>query len=194
MSPDPKIGMVAQSITAGQVSPEIHKWGVSEKGNGHYWLPICYSGTIGHSKLWGTPGNIRIVSKNISDTLLERNLRSAINSSKWILDLDDNFDGEGSIGFKEATWKRAVDYVEKQMKVLWMNGLNNIDVPRILPATEGNIAIHWKNPRYELLITIPAESDKPATFYGDNYGELKIKGSFPLSNNNPCFLDWFKQV
>lgn len=48
-------------------------------------------------------------------------------------------------------------------------------VPDIGPGPEGSFDLHWKTSKCELLINI--SPDKPAVFYGDDYGIRKIKGS-----------------
>jgi hypothetical protein len=62
--------------------------------------------------------------------------------------------------------------------------------PRIGPGPNGSIDLYWKEKDWELLINIPAESGKMATFYGDDYGAQKIKGSFDPSSFNYGIIPW----
>lgn len=62
--------------------------------------------------------------------------------------------------------------------------------PRIGPGPNGSIDLYWKEKDWELLINIPAESGKMATFYGDDYGSQKIKGSFDPSFFHYGIVPW----
>jgi hypothetical protein len=62
--------------------------------------------------------------------------------------------------------------------------------PRIGPGPNGSVDLYWKEKDWELLINIPADSGKMATFYGDDYGSQKIKGSFSPNSFNYGIVPW----
>jgi hypothetical protein len=43
----------------------------------------------------------------------------------------------------------------------------------------------------QLLINVPDDSNKPASFYGDNYGETQIRGTFDVNADNLDDLEKF---
>ena len=121
-------------------------------------------------------------------------VRQAIEASKTILDLDDDWDDEGSVGYVEATWARAVDYLEKSAERLWdMHGIV-LDPPEILPGPDGSIDLHWNQPDYEMLINFPSDEDSPAGFYADDKGNLSIKGKINPSGQNLTHFVWFAEA
>jgi hypothetical protein len=123
------------------------------------------------------------VAKRYSLAAIERQgLEAEIERAKRILDLEDNWDGEGSPGYSEDTFHRAIAFLTTHAKWLWESCRVRLPVPRIGPGPDGTIDLHWKQPSWELLVNIPADANEPATFYGDNYGAQKIRGSLDPRN------------
>ena len=118
-----------------------------------------------------------------------RHVREAIESSRTILDLEPD-DDHGEAGYSEETWNRAVEFVTKNAKWLWDSFGCVIDAPQILPGPDGSIDVHWDHPSFEMLINIPADPRAKAGFYGDDRGEIAIKGSIDPSRFNHGLLQW----
>ena len=116
-------------------------------------------------------------------------VREAIESSRTILDLEPD-DDQGEAGYSEETWNRAVEFVTKNAQWLWDSFGFVIDAPQILPGPDGSIDIHWDRPSFEMLINIPADPRAQAGFYGDDRGEIAIKGSMDPSRFNQGLLLW----
>lgn len=100
---------------------------------------------------------------NISPELSE-----AIQASRGILQLQHNWDSEGSPDYSEATWNRATTFLSTNALRHWRDHQRWLTTPRILPGPDGNIDLHWKTPQRELLISIPADPAEPAAYYGDD--------------------------
>lgn len=138
-------------------------------------------------KLKDDPNLIQIIDSFPSEL---SDLLEVVQSSRSILELKDNWDDEGSPAYSEATWNRAVLFFLKNALWVWKNHATIIDAPRILPGPKGTIDLHWETETYELLINIPIEPSAPATFYGDDRGNLSIKGTFDPSVYNKGLLMW----
>ena len=69
-----------------------------------------------------------------------------------------------------------------------------MEVPSIMPGPGGSIDVHWKNKSFELLINFPPAPGAPATFYGDDYGTIVIKGQLDPMSKNPGMLLWLKKL
>lgn len=117
-------------------------------------------------------------------------LLEKIAASRKILAWSDNWDGEGSPGYKELTWKRSIRFIQDHIHWLWRKYALVIDAPDILPGPDGSIDIHWETKNYELLINIPADPSEPASFYGDDYGNSSIRGTFKPESYNLGLLSW----
>jgi hypothetical protein len=69
-----------------------------------------------------------------------------------------------------------------------------LPAPAILPGPNGSIDLHWKTPRFELLVNVPREEANPATFYGDDYGSLCIRGNLNTTEEFVGFLGFWLLV
>jgi hypothetical protein len=59
-----------------------------------------------------------------------------------------------------------------------------LPVPHIGAGPNGSIDLHWKRKNSELLVNIPADPNGLVTYYGDDYGAQKVKGTMNLSTFN----------
>lgn len=136
--------------------------------------------------MMGMPAKLQIPP---DDAALD-DLFSAIETSRRILDLPDDWDGAGSPAFAEATWQRAADFLRRCATTLWGREGRAVPVPQILPGPDSSIDIHWQSSQRELLINIPSDNDAPITFYGDDYGRDKRKGQIEEGAPDPDLLAW----
>ena len=111
-----------------------------------------------------------------------------IEKSKYILELEDDWDGDGGISYKKSTWTRAIKFLTSYSKSLFENNLCVLNRPKIYHSENGSIDILWKNESYRLLINIPQGEDSPATFYGDDYDSERVKGTFNPNKINKGLL------
>ncbi len=119
-------------------------------------------------------------SVNESISLFIDRLRKEFEDAKTsILNLKDNWDGEGSPSYNESTLDRAFKFLEKQIEAFGNIDLKLnqhqidklIDIPEILPGPNGSIDVLWEKVNYELLLNVPSESTKPISYYGLNKGD-----------------------
>ncbi len=117
-------------------------------------------------------------------------LYNAIEKSKYILDLQDNWDDEGSQGYTKETWYRAIQFIGNYAKWILNCFDTVIDTPKISHGPDGSIDILWKKATsYRMLINIPADNKQPGSFYGDDYKLLKVQGTFdPQEQHQIPFL------
>jgi hypothetical protein len=54
---------------------------------------------------------------------------------------------------------------------LWRSRKTCFDPTKIVAGPEGSIDLHWKTADRELLINIPARSEEPIAYYGDDRAE-----------------------
>src|SRR3972149_2556172 len=72
-----------------------------------------------------------------------RDLDAEIESSKSILSLPDNWDGEGRPRYSQDKLDRAIAFVRTHTGLLVETFGKEPPVPRINPGPEGSIDIHW---------------------------------------------------
>lgn len=118
-----------------------------------------------------------------------RQLDEAIEESRQILELRDNWDGEGGEAYLESTWQRAVDILYRFHE--WTSRVGKTArVPVIGPGPNGSIDLHWKSEQIELLLNVPKDTDALGEFYGDDYGKFSIKGTFDTEEIVEPLLRW----
>lgn len=88
-----------------------------------------------------------------------------------------------------TTFARAVAFLVAHSEYLRQFDLD-LPTPHIGPGPDGSVDLHWKRSSWELLVNIPAEEDSMASFYGDNYGVQKIKGSVDPKTCNVGLAAW----
>jgi hypothetical protein len=116
-------------------------------------------------------------------------IADAIEKSRYILDLPDDWDDEGSPGYAPETWERAARFVLNNAVDLWRAEQVRVPAPAIHNGPAGSIDIHWKTRGAELLINVPPE--RPATYYGRNAETgLETKGTLETSVPNEWLLKW----
>lgn len=123
-------------------------------------------------------------------------IQGAIQEAQTILELKDDWDGEGSLGYAASTLKRASEFVLDNALELWRSQRLHAPAPVIGPGPDGSIDIHWQLATRTLLINVPADINKPATFYGsdrtnrDKPARNIIEGYVDTSAQNQWLLMW----
>jgi hypothetical protein len=111
-------------------------------------------------------------------------------ASRAMLALGDDWDGEGSPGYQETTWLRAVDFLVGSALGLWEEFGVSAPVPKIRKGPAGSVDVHWRTTDRELLVNVPP-GDGPADYYGDDHGGGHVvKGTLDPSEDNLWLLMW----
>ena len=117
-----------------------------------------------------------------------------IESSRKMLELEKDWDGEGAIPIAESTWQRAVDFLRGAASTLWRKYNLQLESPTIVPASDGSIDLHWKLSRRELLINVPSGQGQWADYYGDNkQGGNVVKGNLDTAAPNHWLFVWLTE-
>lgn len=119
-------------------------------------------------------------------------IRQAIQASREMLDLPDDWDEEGSPQIQVNTWDRATIFVSRTTWSVFSSSGVVIDAPHISPGPEGSIDIHWNSDDYELLVNIPHDASRPAEFYGDDRSSFTIRGTLDPSTINQGLMQWLR--
>ena len=133
----------------------------------------------------------------VGDAILPEALKhvaDAIDQSRRLLDLEDDWDDDGTPGYADATWNRAVTFLAQTASRLWEQHGVQPDTVEVLPGAHGGIGLDWRSPGHELLVTVPADPAQDAPYYGDDgAGGRKIKGTLDTSAPNPWLLAWLAE-
>jgi hypothetical protein len=163
-----------------------------------HWIPspseLRYS-YPGYSKVGRISGSIFQFENLAVQLPCEENeseeLENLISSSMWITELEDDWDDEGSQGYSRDTWERATKFLRKQVEVL-KDDFCCIPVPfpQIAPADKGSIDLFWKLDDRQLLVNVPSDSSRLATYYGENANGESTSGKFSTSRRNFVLAAW----
>jgi hypothetical protein len=124
-----------------------------------------------------------------------RPLAAEVVHSRRILDWPDDFDDEGSPGYDEAVWLRAVAFVVGSAPRLWQVRGVALPVPDIGPGPYGSVDIHWRIPGRELLLNVPVDEREPMNFYGDDGAFAHdVKGALDPNDDNSWLMQWLTAV
>lgn len=124
-----------------------------------------------------------------------QDLKAEIEKSKYIIELPDDWDDEGSLKYEEEIYINSIEFLIKSAQEIKDEFDIIIDTPKILHGPEGSIDVLWKNADYKLLLNIPPDENNIATFYGYNSNiESEIKGKFNYKSKYYKFglLFWLK--
>ncbi len=120
-------------------------------------------------------------------------LISLVERSKYILDLKDDWDENGSKPYFYDTWEKSARFVTSFMIDFWRKSFVKPVEPNIYHAPESSIDIFWKTENFTLLINIPRDITKKATFSGkNNLSGDEIKGSLDTSKSADWLISWME--
>lgn len=118
-------------------------------------------------------------------------LIEAITTSRFVLDLEDDWDDDGAAGFDEQTWRRAAETLANLATGLACGHDVSSMTMEILPGTSGGLDIDARLDSREVLISIPADPKTQARFYGDDgQGGDQIKATFSAPKAPNRLLAW----
>jgi len=115
----------------------------------------------------------------------------AIEDSKYMLNMQDNYDDEGEISVSLNTWEITVGKL-REIYAIVKNGYGmDLIAPKIYHGNNGSIDIFWETRKYKLLANFPThdetiipDEEPRVSFFGQTQEDENIKGSFPISGGN----------
>jgi hypothetical protein len=140
-----------------------------------------------------TPLHHHETSRRFTPPIIKK-LGEAIQRSRVILELPDDWDEEGSPSYSESTWNRAAEFLFHNTSRIWRSHRLSLDIPKILQGPDGSIDLLWRTAKRDLLINLPANPDELGSFYGDDKEEgtkNAIRGTgLNISDDNEWIFLW----
>jgi len=123
------------------------------------------------------------------------NLEKAIHKSRSVLELGDNWDGEGSCGYAEETWKRATEFLWKMAEVFYdQERGHTFFPPAINPGPQGSIDLHWDLPKFKLSMNFPASPAHFPSCRGTDSHGLEIKRELDDPEDYVAMARWMRHA
>ncbi len=108
-----------------------------------------------------------------------------------MLSLPNDWDGDGSPAYRVETFIRASMFLLNHALTFRLIYGNVMPAPKMRKGPEGSIELHWRTSTRELLINIPAGSEEPADYYGDDgAGGNPLRGLLDLSTPDDRLMLW----
>lgn len=133
----------------------------------------------------------------MTDTLRRQRLLSpplvfaAVTRSRGILDLHDDWDGEGSRGYTDGTLEFAVEMLESIVEGVPSLLIPRIETVELLPGPDGSVDLELVLDDRRLLINVPHEADADTLFYGHGPDrQTPIKGAFGRATRPRFLAEW----
>ena len=117
----------------------------------------------------------RVSGGNSSTSALEVMIAD---SARMLLQLGDDWDGEGSAGYADGTIGRMNEFFRQHEGFLFRFWGYSMTIPDIGSGPSDSVDIYWNNEHGSLLVNIPASAGQSATYSGSDTHGHRSKGSF----------------
>jgi hypothetical protein len=104
-------------------------------------------------------------------------LFAEIEAAKKLLDAQADVGSEENL-CTANTFDRAVEFRKTEDAWLWRSFAILQPNPTIGLGPHGSIDLYWDRPSWRLLVNVPTDGERFATFYWDDRNEQKTRGSF----------------
>lgn len=118
-----------------------------------------------------------------------------IANSRRMLELEDDWDDEGSPGYQEKTWRVAVSIAVQSATVFLDTHEIVTPAPAIAKGPEGSVDILWTSGTRKVMINVSADEDEPITYHGYDreHASREIKGLLDPADKNEWILGWLTE-
>lgn len=120
-------------------------------------------------------------------------IAAVIQQARAVLDSGDNWDGEGRVGYSDASLQRANEFLQASSRGLWQRHHRVMPIPEIEPGPDGSIDFHWQVGEREMLLNMPADPGEMLDFYGDTTAGESVKGRAYAATVGPWLLAWLTE-
>lgn len=180
-------------------SPELYTTKY-ESEYGTYFRPFARSISADIQKTprarWSSPSiETRINGIYYSVDIKLKSLIESVESSKYILDLEDDWDEAGALSCNEESYNNAIKLLIKYSKELLTQYSVIIKNPDISPCRDGSIDLEWRDDNSSLLINITTKSEIDIHYYAEDYRTNTIlKGFLNDLQINRELLFWMQKL
>jgi len=125
-----------------------------------------------------------------------KHISSEIETSKYILELEESWDDEGALSVPQFVWERGISFLLNYS--IWINKNHEtvIDTPEINPCKDGSVDLVWRNTNARFLINFKNQKEIAGTYYGDEYNNKnRIKNAVDNVNQiDEVLAIWMKKL
>lgn len=127
--------------------------------------------------------------------LVNLGLADEVADSQSLLELEDDWDGEGSPGYREQTWQRAIALLLAIASRLQETPHLRLSAAEIMPGSYGNIDFELRTSDRMLLCSVPPDQESPVRYYGHDVSRRNTtKGMLDLDSSTQWLAGWLAGV
>lgn len=117
---------------------------------------------------------------------------ASIERSRAMVELEDDWDGEGSLGYSEATWHRAVSFAVESARGFVSDGWVPPPAPAISKGPDGSVDVLWRQGTKKFMLNVPSEPGEPVTYHGFDAenDRRETQGVVDLGDRNEWIVAW----
>jgi hypothetical protein len=120
-------------------------------------------------------------------------ISSAVRAARALVELGENWDGEGSQGYSLETWKRVKRFLMSHASAA-RSLFRVLPAPALNPADQGSLDVFWRLSGRQLLVNFPEDESAPITYYGENrQGNNTISGRTTAGEKRLDLVAWLTQ-
>ncbi len=111
------------------------------------------------------------------------------------INLQDDWDGQGSKGFSEELWQNVIDFLLLIYIELHAEDLE-APFPLVLPNVDGSLDIDWETESFELLINFPPDPEELIHMFGEKMGSPKNELDVRINRELASLVvsEWLKKI
>jgi hypothetical protein len=120
-------------------------------------------------------------------------LEECIERSRKLLDLEDNWDGQGAMAYKAETWRRALRACNAlRQRASEMRAPRAVYFNAIKPGPLGSLDVEVELPRHRLFVNIPGSEREEWTYFGSHDAHIYdcARGSEHEDPNFEGLAEW----
>lgn len=140
---------------------------------------------------------IDILDKSYTVPSVLFDLVDEIKDSKYILDLENDWDNMGGIPISSDLYSKAIDFLLMYAIYIYKDDNKTvIQSPEINPCCNGSIDFSWSTTGARMLVNIKYKNEKyMASFFGyPNSTKLPIEGLIDINNVDKDTASWMKKL
>jgi hypothetical protein len=121
-------------------------------------------------------------------------IEEAIEGSRSLTDLPEDWDDAGAKQISKSTWSLATELLRNAARTAYRRYCYSLPVPNIGPCADGSVDLYWSTPKFTLLINVRPDEEKHSDYYGEltsspgEQPDMKVQGLLDSVHPNFDFL------
>ena len=121
-------------------------------------------------------------------------LADIVSSSRFMLHLEPDWNGEGANPISRDTYLRTLEFLKTNMAWATTEDGRQFPLPRIMPGVNGNVDLVWKSNDTIIIIRFKEDEYNTADFFGDDLSGNRFKTTLDIEPKNLTFQNFLRRL